>query len=104
MTQRGRSNERILMSHGGDYGSASTRTRSIGSADQPDGAATSTPSGAMRANSLPGPSTICRRHNGVCGNAGAEARRVLLPKMLLEAQQRFLILLYGGRRVWAVPE
>jgi hypothetical protein len=30
--------------------------------------------------------------------------RVLLPKMLLEAQQRFFILLYGGRRVWAVPK
>jgi hypothetical protein len=24
--------------------------------------------------------------------------------MLLEAQQRFLILLCGGRRVWAMPE
>jgi hypothetical protein len=29
---------------------------------------------------------------------------MLLPKMLLEAQQRFFILFYGGRRVWAMPK
>jgi hypothetical protein len=29
---------------------------------------------------------------------------MLLPKMLLEAQQRFFIMLYGSGRVGAVPE